>query len=994
MDNPMITEAAPRVQSVKRKIQYTTWIGVVDDPDARPWAANAKDLASWAWSLLINRTDVWGGYNDLDAGGEPVTRPAKRDRGKVQLDKADLVQHFRAHNRSRIVGLHSTSPENTSRWAGIDIDAHGLVTAKVKANNRRAALAWYNKLRDMGLRPLLVSSNGLGGYHIWIIFSVPVATADAYTLGEWLKSDHADYGLPTAPEHFPKQVAVPADGYGNWQRLPGRHHTDDYWSSCWDGDKWLSGQAAIDHVLSIAGDDPALLPWHEIRAAAPIRITEPASRSEPAVSVIGDDDQLDVRARAYLDRVPNRVEGEGRDNAAYTAACFLVRDMNLPAGRALDYLDSWDRGNTPPLGSTRLSEIIEHARAYGRRPAGSALTKTEEKSRKEEGRTMGKSEENREETQITTNLPYQVKDGVIVRLEGTKNGDVNHHPLCNFSARIVTQTTVDDGVEQQITLAIEGQLADGTALARVDVPAAGFAGMSWVVERWGTRAIVNAGNGTRDHLRAAMQHLSCHSTTRTVYGHTGWRLIGGEWAYLHAGGAVGTGGAVANVEIQLPSVLTNYALPQQPPTDEELRDAVCASLRMMGVAPLSVTAPTYAAVWRSVLATADFTLHVSGPTGQGKSELAALCQQHFGPGLDARHLPGSWASTGNSLEALAFVAKDALLVVDDFAPGGSVHDVARAHREADRLLRAQGNRAGRSRCRADGSFRAAKPPRGLILSTGEDVPRGQSLRSRMLILEFTPDSMCWDKLTQAQSDAATGKYAAAMSGYLHWLAPRIEAINRDLPRTVAALRDELRTDGQHARTPGIVAELFMGLRYFLDFAQEAGAISADKRQRIEMKCRRALLAAAAEQTSHGLEAEPVDKFLRLLSAALASGRCHVADAKGEPMKQPQAWGWMWEGGVWRPNGTRIGWLAGEDLYLEPEASYAAVQKLACDQGDSFNVNGQTLRRRLKEKGVLVSTESNKTTTRRRLQGRDHAVLHLRSEALQRLPEQGEPGDEP
>ena len=44
--------------------------------------------------------------------------------------------------------------------------------------------------------------------------------------------------------------------------------------------------------------------------------------------------------------------------------------------------------------------------------------------------------------------------------------------------------------------------------------------------------------------------------------------------------------------------------------------------------------------------------------GTFKTELAALAQQHYGAGLDARHLPGSWSSMGNSLEALAFAAKD------------------------------------------------------------------------------------------------------------------------------------------------------------------------------------------------------------------------------------------------------------------------------------------------------------------------------------------------
>src|SRR5262249_21269148 len=152
---------------------------------------------------------------------------------------------------------------------------------------------------------------------------------------------------------------------------------------------------------------------------------------------------------------------------------------------------------------------------------------------------------------------------------------------------------------------------------------------------------------------------------------------------LHAG-PVWTLWTLAGAEVSPPEALSNYALPE-PPTGEALITAVRASLRVLGLAPVSVTAPLLGAVYRAVLAPADYCLHLTGPTGSGKTELAALCQQHWGAGMDARHLPGSWASTGNSLESLAFAAKDALLVVDDFAPGGGTHDVQRYHREADRL---------------------------------------------------------------------------------------------------------------------------------------------------------------------------------------------------------------------------------------------------------------------------------------------------------------------
>jgi hypothetical protein len=197
---------------------------------------------------------------------------------------------------------------------------------------------------------------------------------------------------------------------------------------------------------------------------------------------------------------------------------------------------------------------------------------------------------------------------------------------------------------------------------------------------------------------------------------------------------------------------------------------------MLAVAPRRIAVPILAAVARAVLGGVDFSIHLTGATGVGKSELAALAQQHFGADMDARHLPASWTSTANALEAVAFCAKDALLIVDDFAPRGGPSDVQRLHRDADRLLRAQGNHAGRLRMLPDSTLRPEKPPRGLILSTGEDVPQGYSLRARLIVIEVDPSDVNLERLTLCQGDAVTGLYAQATAAFVRWLAPQYDEI--------------------------------------------------------------------------------------------------------------------------------------------------------------------------------------------------------------------------
>jgi hypothetical protein len=592
---------------------------------------------------------------------------------------------------------------------------------------------------------------------------------------------------------------------------------------------------------------------------------------------------------------------------------------------------------------------------------------------------------------------YRIEGGRICRERGTPDGGTALVPLCNFTARITEVVTRDDGAEQTALLTVAGALADGRELPPVPVPAAAFAGLAWVTTAWHGEAVVYAGMGTRDHLRAAVELLSPDRARRTVFAYTGWREIGGAWHYLHGAGAVGPVGTVAGAEVSLPEALANFALPA-PPEGEALAAAVRASLALLdGPAPDRLAFPLLAAAYRAALGEApgpiDFSLHLAGPHGAGKSELAALAQQHFGAGLDARHLPGGWLSTANALEGLAFAAKDALLVVDDYAPRGAPGDRQRLEREADRLLRAQGNRAGRQRMRADGGLRPAKPPRGLILSTDEDVPPGQSLRGRLLVLEVSKEDVPLARLTPHQCAAAAGRYAEALAGFVRWLAPQYGELRDQLPEVRADLRERATTGAGSSRTPGIVADLTLGLKLFFDFALSAGAITAVGRADLARRGWRALCEAAAAQAEHVQAAEPTALFLRLLAGAIGT-TANVAGPDGrEPRDRPEAWGWYErtygvgenERTDWYPHGRRIGWVDGADLYLEPEASYAAAQELAQRQGDSLPVSPRTLHRRLRERGLLLAVEAHGGKTRyavrRTLEGRRRDVLHLRADAL-------------
>jgi hypothetical protein len=122
---------------------------------------------------------------------------------------------------------------------------------------------WFGRLVRMGFRPLLTESDGQGGYHLRGLFRSPVPCPWLYAFLCSFVSDYSSVGLAAAPDVFPAQAGVtPTRPYGNWVRLPGMHHKTGLRSRVWDpdGGRWLAGNNAIDALVSLDGDDPALLP--------------------------------------------------------------------------------------------------------------------------------------------------------------------------------------------------------------------------------------------------------------------------------------------------------------------------------------------------------------------------------------------------------------------------------------------------------------------------------------------------------------------------------------------------------------------------------------------------------------------------------------------------------------------------------------------------------------------------------------------------------------
>jgi hypothetical protein len=571
----------------------------------------------------------------------------------------------------------------------------------------------------------------------------------------------------------------------------------------------------------------------------------------------------------------------------------------------------------------------------------------------------------------------------------TKGGTVEDQRLSNFTAVIKTERLDDDGHEVHRIYEMEVHLGD--RVERPEVSASEFDTLGWVRTKLPASAIIEAGNGTRDHLRVAIQKFSGMVPERRVFAHTGWRDVDGSPVYLHAGGAIGpTAHLVAPGSVRLPEALRDFCLPD-PPEGAELEEAVRATLRLLDLGPDHITIPLGAAPFRAVLGPCDFSVHVHGKTGVFKTELAALKQQHFGRALGARNLPGSWMSTANFSSALLHAAKDALFVIDDFVLTGSQSDVQRAQRDADRLFRGQGNNAGRGRMRADTTTRPPMRPRGLPLSTGEETPAGLSLGARILAIHVGPGDIDKQKLTLCQTDAASGLYAGTMAAFLSWVSHRYDEVVGSLPEQVRAMRGKIDASGHHLRTPEIIANLAVGFQWLCTFAQEIGVLDGiSAGQLMWGRGWSALLRAADDQRQLQENEEPVVCFLALLRSALTSGQAHVAAMNGGAPNPPDPWGWR-NGST--PTGRKIGWLDRANLYLQPEAAYQIACEVAQRSGQPFTMRPTTLSRALSESRLLLTEEHQRNvhTVRVTVEGSRQPVLHLAASTVVEadgLPPQG------
>lgn len=558
---------------------------------------------------------------------------------------------------------------------------------------------------------------------------------------------------------------------------------------------------------------------------------------------------------------------------------------------------------------------------------------------------------------------YQVMDGKFYR-KYQKNDEDNSQYLGNFFILAHSETVRDNGIDRERVFELQA-VCEGEKLSTEYIAANDFQSMNFITKTWGLSLRPAVAPNTMQYYRDSISAQAHQIDKRMVYSHTGWRKIGGSWAFLHAGGAIGAQG----VSVELDGRLSRYRL-REPIEGKPYHHTVFS---LFHLAPKEIVYPLLGMVFLSPLneffrqagIEPAFLLYLLGATGARKSTLAALFLSFFGD-FDNKSLPASFKDTANSLEKQGFLLKDVLTVVDDFHPTGSRQDAAKMNTVAQAVSRAYGDRSGRGRMNADGTLRQSYIPRGNAIVTGEDIPSiNQSGIARNLMVEIKRGDIDLDRLTRLQ--AHSGDLSGCMAQYLNWLIPQADDLPAVLKEQFLTLRADALKEENHGRIAETICHLQIGMLFFLEFMESCGHMTGEQSGVIAADCWEVLKEMAQQQNKRIDQDRPALLFLSALSEMLSTGQVTILNIT-DTSYRPQ---------------NLVGYSDDLYYYLFADTAYKAVVQFYSAQGNNFPVAKNTLLKHLAtEQAILPDAETGRNVRQKKIDGKKLNLIWLRRSSLE------------
>jgi len=558
---------------------------------------------------------------------------------------------------------------------------------------------------------------------------------------------------------------------------------------------------------------------------------------------------------------------------------------------------------------------------------------------------------------------YLIIDNYMVYRRQTMRGIVDE-VITPWIARVVEGTSQinDDGeVEHIAQVELQG---DGRVL-HFSVPSELFGDESalrrFIAASAGEAFTVRA--RMTKHLPSAIIQLSGDYPRRTHHNFMGWTQLDGQWVYVSPGACISDNGPLNDKpQVELGTRLRDYALGRSSWEDSLTAFQAATKVLPRELAPACLAFALLPIVQRWFPAAAPKpALQLSGTTGSGKSEIAALLTSFYGS-FTRDTPPAQWGDTVNTVETLGYALADAVYWVDDYKP--SYVD----ERTFTRFLQGYSRGMGRGRLTREAKLRQERPCRGLMLSTGEATIEGEaSVLARMLVL----DVPSWEKRDPCQQALSSFEpYRQHLSGFTThfaaWIAQQANAqpstflkeLSNGYASSVRGYQEKLSaTIGNQSSTGRIILNwavlvtVYRLLRRFLE-AKGCDEVLPGWQDTIVETAK----AVRQERAS--------ELFLDVLGQLLANGQVILAADPHNP-EEP------------RPGCIIVGCRTEQYIYLMPDLVYREVSRV---QPLKFTVGA--IGAQLRDEGWLIPSEEDRhLTVQLRLRGSKTRMWRLKAQVL-------------
>ena len=526
-------------------------------------------------------------------------------------------------------------------------------------------------------------------------------------------------------------------------------------------------------------------------------------------------------------------------------------------------------------------------------------------------------------------------------------GNTANKPIANFVFWPEQEFLVKGTGQNFYEYEVRGLLLDGLRLLNpIRLTTKQLENSGWIAEAWGIDPWIE--NRMYPHARKSFNFLRHFRKQVLLFKETGWHKIGQDWAYVHAGGAVGNlpSGKVVRGDFSEPK-FSRYTLPDSCANPSQ---AAALMQRLLEIGSPCIAYPLAAMIWMPPLAehfqqidhSISFTTFFKGSHSCGKSSLAALALSAFGE-MDKKTFPASFRDTLASMELSFATLKDALCVVDDYYPSNnSEMTVMNSLVDSIGRMVADGNSRGRSN-------QQKLRPQSVVLATGELVPTiATSGLSRFLFIECNAEDLDYKgKFNDAMKNRSLLR--EAMQDYIRWIAANWDRVGALIE---TALQNHAVTEGElgDGRSVDAVSQMASAIEVGLTYLSERGQLDEPALQNHRCFLQQVFADILQYNLSLQRQTKPAEAFLDNLQIVINTKTGLLVPTSCKTF-QPKA----------------IGCFDADNIYLKAEKSYDLVAQAIRRRNQMPLPPMKEIWKELAKNGILTTKpDSNRNTMQKRL----------------------------